>query len=438
MRTINSKYDQKEAIAVLQQFSIDIHEQQDLNGLIDRIGDKRIVMLGEASHGTHEFYTWRSHLSRELIKKKGFNFIAVEGDWPDLFALNGYVQDGAGGATSAREVLHHFDRWPTWMWANWEVAALGEWMKEYNATASSPVGIYGLDVYSLWDSLTSVIRYIEKNAPHALEKAKEAIRCFEPYKEDDGISYARASMLVPEPCLKEVVALLRETQSSHFRQSGSRNEVFDAEQNALIAKNAEKYYRAMVRSDIDSWNVRDTHMMETLNRLLAHYGNDSKAIVWAHNTHIGDSSATDMADEGMYNIGEFARNAYGSDVSLVGFGTYSGSVIAGSSWGATMQETEVPEGMPASWESLLHIAGAKNKYLLMNELQDSLFAHQRIGHRAIGVVYRPQYERYGNYVPSIVAKRYDAFIFIDRTTALHPLHIQPKGNQMPETYPFGI
>ncbi len=438
MRTINTNYDQKEAVELLLEFSYSVNKMEDLKGLTDRIGDKKIVMLGEASHGTHEFYTWRSYISQRLIEDHGFNFIAVEGDWPDLFEVNNFIQNDSV-SEDVGEVLHRFDRWPTWMWANWEIAALAEKMKSHNHRhPDTKVGIYGLDVYSLWDSLHSIIKYLEENDPEALEKAKEAIRCFEPYKEEDGIAYARASMMVPEPCREEVVALLKETQTARFQKTGTKHQVFDAEQNALIAANAEKYYRTMVQSDAASWNVRDSHMMQTLNRLLTYYGDHSKAIVWAHNTHIGDSSATDMAEEGMYNIGEFARAAYHQDVALVGFGTYSGSVIAGSAWGAEMQKVTLPEAMPESWESLLHEAGAGNKYVMMDELQDTFFAHQRIGHRAVGVVYRPQFERYGNYVPSVVAKRYDAFIFIDHTHALHPLHLTPNGSEVPETYPFGL
>jgi erythromycin esterase-like protein len=193
----------------------------------------------------------------------------------------------------------------------------------------------------------------------------------------------------------------------------------------------------MVRGDGESWNVRDTHMMETLERLLEFHGPNSKAIIWAHNTHIGDASATDMADEGMYNIGELARKKYGNNVALVGFGSYRGSVIAGTSWGAPMQVMEVPNGRENSWEYLLHNASNENKLLFTNDLPDEIFSHH-IGHRAIGVVYHPQRERYGNYVPSLLLQRYDAFIFLDETTALHPLHIHPHRNEMPETYPFGM
>jgi erythromycin esterase-like protein len=215
--------------------------------------------------------------------------------------------------------------------------------------------------------------------------------------------------------------------------------VFSTEQNALIAVNAEKYYRAMISGGPHSWNVRDSHMEETLDRLLNFHGPRSKAIVWEHNTHIGDSRATDMTDEGMYNIGELVRTRYPQqDVALVGFGSFEGTVIAGSNWGAPMKVMDLPEARDGSWEDLLHQAGDANKLLFMDDLKDATFFNQRIGHRAVGVVYRSHYESYGNYVPTILPLRYDAFIYIDRTSALHPLHLAPHSHQMPDTYPFGM
>jgi erythromycin esterase-like protein len=214
--------------------------------------------------------------------------------------------------------------------------------------------------------------------------------------------------------------------------------IFSAEQNAVIAVNAEKYYRAMVRSSADSWNIRDSHMQQTLERLLDFHGPKSKAIVWAHNTHIGDASATDMADDGMYNIGQLAREKFPGEVFLVGFGSYGGSVIAGKSWGADMQVMMVPDGRKGSWEHMLRKAGEENKLLLMDDFRNSILAEQEFGHRAIGVVYRPQSEQYGNYVPSVLADRYDAFIYIDKTMALHPLELHPDKKNIPVTYPFGM
>ena len=438
--TSQESWNQKKAIDLLKDKSIALKGKQDLDPLLDKIGDSKIVMLGEASHGTHEFYTWRTYLSQQLIKKKGFNFIAVEGDWPDCYRINQYIK-GESEDKKAVDVLKAFDRWPTWMWANWEIAALTEWLYQYNIDLPSnkKIGFFGLDVYSLWDSLDAIMGYLQKNYPEALAEAQKAIQCFEPYKKDDGTSYAYATQLVPELCTEPVINLLKEIRESLPKHDTNREHVFSAEQNALIAVNAEKYYRAMLRGGPQSWNIRDGHMEETLERLVELHGSDSKVIVWEHNTHIGDSRATDMIDEGMYNIGELVRTKYGENQTfLVGFGTYEGRVIAGNSWGAGMQDVKVPEAKEGSWEYLLHKAGGDNKLLFMDDLSASAFANKRIGHRAIGVVYRPAHEQYGNYVPSILPQRYDAFIFIDKTKALHPLHITPYNSQMPDTYPFGF
>jgi len=431
-----------EAINGLKKASQTISGYDDLRSLFDRIGDARIVMLGEASHGTHEYYTWRSHISKKLIEEKGFGFIAVEGDWPDCYRLNRFIKGYDKTHKDSRQVLHTFRRWPTWMWANWEVAALADWMQEYNSmrTADKRIGFYGLDVYSLWESMDSIMNYLKKTDPTALKAAEEAYRCFEPYSKDEGSSYARATQFVPELCENEVVALLQKVRDRLPSYDSDHENVFSAEQNALIAVNAEKYYRAMIQGGPHSWNVRDEHMAETLDRLLQFHGDHSKAIVWEHNTHIGDARATDMSDEGMYNIGELARMQHADKgVVLVGFGSYAGAVIAGKSWGAPTQIMELPGAKENSLEDLLHKARAGNKLVLSDDLaNNSIFIENRIGHRAVGVVYHPAYEQYGNYVPTILPLRYDAFIFIDQTEALHPFHITPDGHKMPETYPFGV
>ena len=433
-------WDEQQALSIIKEKSHRIKSKHDLDLLIDKIGDRRIVMLGEASHGTHEFYTWRSYISQQLIRKKGFQFIAVEGDWPDCYRINQFIK-GETEETKATDVLKTFSRWPTWMWANWEIAALAEWLYQYNIDfpPDKKTGFYGLDVYSLWDSLDAIMGYLQKHDPEALAEAEKAIECFEPYKTDDGTSYAYATRLVPELCTDEVVALLKEIQQRLPEYDANKEHVFNAEQNALIAVNAEKYYRAMLQGGAHSWNIRDSHMEETLERLLDLYGPNSKAIVGEHNTHIGDSRATDMIDEGMYNIGELVRTKFGEEnVYLVGFGTYEGRVIAGSSWGAPMHDIQVSEARQDSWEYLLHENGSYNQLLFMDEFTKTPFSNKRIGHRAIGVVYRPAYERYGNYVPSVLPERYDAFVFIDKTKALHPLRLTPHDAQMPDTYPFGF
>jgi erythromycin esterase len=434
--------DEDRAIDSIRQHAYPLKHTADLQPMLRRIGDAKIVMLGEASHGTHEYYTWRARISKILIEEKGFNFIAVEGDWPDCYRLNRFIKGYDADNKSAFKVLHEFNRWPTWMWANWEIAALGEWMKKHNAglPANKKAGFYGLDVYSLWESMEYIMQYLKKNDPAALKIAENAYRCFEPYRKDEGRSYAHASTFVPELCQTEVVDMLKEIQRKMPQYNTDHENVFSAEQNALIAVNAEKYYRAMIGGGPDSWNIRDKHMAGTLNRLLAFHGENSKAIVWQHNTHIGDARATDMAAEGMLNTGELARTQYGNkNVVLVGFGSYQGTVMAGQSWGGPMQIMHMPEAQKESWEYLLHQAGQENKLLIMNDfLNDPVLTGNPIGHRAIGVVYNPLRERYGNYVPTIVPSRYDAFIYLGETTALHPLHIKPDGDQIPETYPFGV
>lgn len=435
-------WDEAELSSTIHQKAYPLHSKADLQPLYDRIGDAHIVMLGEASHGTHEYYAWRAHISKKLIEEKGFNFIAVEGDWPDCYRFNRYVKGYDSENKSVFKVLHTFDRWPTWMWANWEIVALGEWLQKHNTglPANKKVGFYGLDVYSLWESMESIMVYLDKTDRSALKIAEEAFLCFEPYRKGEGQSYARASQFVPELCETEVVNLLKEIRERSPEYNTDYENVFSAEQNALVAVNAEKYYRAMVKGGAHTWNIRDRHMSDTMQRLMKFHGEDAKVIVWAHNTHVGDARATDMIEEGMFNIGELARlQQHEKGVVLVGFGSYKGSVMAGRKWGATMQHTTVPEARSGSWEYLLHLAGNENKLLIMDDFAgQDMFLENHLDHRAIGVVYNPIYEQYGNYVPSILPLRYDAFIFLDETHALYPLHIEPDGKQIPETYPFGV
>lgn len=431
-----------EIISAIKQWARPLKSNADLEPLFDRIGDSRIVMLGEATHGTHEYYQWRTYITRKLIEEKGFNFIAVEGDWPDCYRLNRFVKGYDIDNKSAFHVLHAFDRWPTWMWANWEIMALADWMQRHNKglPANKKAGFYGLDVYSLWESMDSIMQYLKKTDPAALKIAEDAFRCFEPYRKDEGRSYAQSTLFVSEVCQQEVIQLLKEIQRKLPQYNTDHENVFSAEQNAVVTVNAEKYYRTMVQGGPHSWNVRDSHMGDTLERLLAFHGESSKAIVWAHNTHVGDARATDMVNEGMFNIGELARmEHHDKGVVLVGFGSYKGTVTAGRNWGAPMQTMVMPEAKEGSWEYLLHKAGKENKLLLMEDFADNdTMMENHIGHRAIGVVYNPQYEQYGNYVPTILPLRYDAFIYLDETRALHPLHMKPDGHQMPETYPFGV
>lgn len=416
-----------------------ITKEKDLDVLINEIGDARVVMLGEASHGTSEYYTWRTAISRRLIQEKGFNFIAVEGDWPECYAVNRFIKGYQNAGSKIADVLQVYRRWPTWMWANWEIAALVEWMRDYNhlQKADEKTGFYGLDVYSLWESLEQIVRFLENNDGQAVEAARLAINCFEPFNRDPQ-TYAQATAFVPTDCENEVVEMLQRIQQHRsFTDDPERD--FNTRQNALVAVNAEKYYRAMVRGGGSSWNVRDSHMMETLDRLMEFHGAESKAIVWEHNTHIGDASYTDMADDGMYNIGQLAREKYGREhVKLVGFGTYQGSVIAGKSWEAPMQKMEVPPAAEGSWERMLHDMSTDDKIILSKDLREVPELKKRIGHRAIGVVYDAKYEMFGNYVPTIIPERYDAFIYFDETEAVHPLHLKTKGGKEPELYPWNF
>jgi erythromycin esterase len=415
-----------------------LQRARDLDLLLQEIGDARIVLLGEASHGTSEYYTWRTAISKRLIQEKGFNFISVEGDWPDCFEVNNFIKGLREDDATALEVLETYNRWPTWMWGNWEVAALADWLKQYNNNKpeEEKVGFYGLDVYSLWDSLHEILTYLEKRDGAAVAAARKAFRCFEPYSEDPQ-EYARAVAFVSQDCEDEVVEMLHTLRTKALGAGGNRESEFDAEQNALVAVNAERYYRAMVRGGGNSWNVRDRHMMETLTRLLELHGPDSKAIIWEHNTHVGDARYTDMARSGMVNVGQLARELYGEEnVYIVGFGSYKGSVIAADEWGERMEEMEVPAAPPGTWEYMLHEVSANNKLIFSKDLRNLKELEKPIGHRAIGVVYHPRRERFGNYVPTIVPRRYDAFAYIDTTRALHPLAIHQDHTQPPELYPW--
>lgn len=431
-----------EALDAIKQWSYPLHGFADLDPLVERIGDAKLVLLGEATHGTHEFYAWRTQLTKRLIREKGFNFIAVEGDWPDCYNVNRFVKSYPGTPEKALDVVHSFDRWPTWLWANWETIALAEWLRGGNNALpeTKKVGFYGLDVYSLWESMQSIMEYLAATDPAARGVAETAYHCFEPYRAGNGAAYARASQFVPEQCQLEVVDLLKTVRQKMNTWPGDPEEVFNIEQNAFVAVDAEQYYRTMLRGGPHGWNVRDRHMTDTLLRLLRFHGPEAKAIVWAHNTHVGDARATDMTDEGMYNIGELLRMHRGdNEVVLVGFGTGQGATIAARHWDDPMQVMNIPAASGQSWEDLLHKASPGDKLLIMDDLaSNDMLMETHLGHRAIGVLYNPAYDRSQNYVPTILPMRYDAFIYLDRTTALYPLHLAPRGHNTPETYPFGM
>ncbi|MDZ7704798.1 MAG: erythromycin esterase family protein [Trueperaceae bacterium] len=421
--------------------TVRLTESDDFDTLLERIGDAHYVLLGEASHGTSEYYTWRARLSQRLIAEKGFSFVAVEGDWPACYEVNRMVK--GYDDRSPRETLQAFHRWPTWMWANWEVVAFTTWLKQFNdgLDDNAKVGFYGLDVYSLWDSLAEILDYLREHDPDALETAKQAYRCFEPYDENVH-DYARATMLVPESCEDEVVSLLSELRGKIDAYPEDHESRFSAAQNAEVAVNAERYYRAMVQGGPESWNVRDIHMADTLGRLVQHHADlngEAKAIVWEHNTHIGDARATSMARAGMVNLGQLVRERNGrDDTVLVGFGGYQGSVIAGDAWGEPLRAMKVPKAQADSWEDVFYKIDADDRIVITRDIADLEGVHEPRGHRAIGVVYNPALERFGNYVPTTLSERYDAFIAIANTQALHPLREVEADDAPPETYPWGV
>ena len=397
----------------------------DLAPIIEAIGNAKIVMLGEASHGTSEFYTIRAELSKRLIQEKGFSLIAVEGDWPSSQQVNRFIKGYGHSGKTAREVLQAFTRWPTWMWANREIAAFIDWLKLHNEKSEAKTGFYGIDIYSLWESMDEVVHYLTHTNPAGadLELAKKAFSCFEPFNREPK-GYAISSANFSTVCVDEVSKLLASIRANEEHYRDEQENGLNLEINALVTKNAEDYYRAMVKSGEISWNIRDEHMVEAINEVRDYHGQDAKIIIWEHNTHIGDARATDMRNDGMLNVGQVLREQNRpEDVFAVGFGTYEGTVIASQAWGVPYEVMAVPPARVNSWEEILHRTGARDKYLLFDSGTFSSF-DRWTGHRAIGVVYNPEHEAHGNYVPSRIASRYDAFVFIDRTKALVPLEVK--------------
>jgi erythromycin esterase len=424
-------------LAEIRSFGRPLRRNGDLDPLLERVDTARFVLLGEASHGTAEYYGWRAAITQRLIAEHGFSFVAVEGDWPDCFRLNRWVKDRADQDRTARDVLGEFERWPTWMWANEEVAEFVEWLREHNRGTHQNVGFYGLDVYSLWDSMHAVLSYLGTNQPDALAAAHQAYRCFEPYAEDPQ-RYAWATRMVPTSCEDEVVDLLIELRRRAARLDGDPEAALDSLQNAEVLAGAERYYRTMVRADHESWNVRDCHMADTLDRLVAHHGPTTKAVVWEHNTHIGDARATDMARAGMVNVGQLVRERHRLEgVLLVGFGGHRGSVIAADEWGGTIRRLPVPAAPQGTHEQLLHDAWGAPGLFVFPARPAGTWLRTRRGHRAIGVVYQPGRDHYGNWVPTVLGHRYDAFCYFEETSALHPLQAEvSQAHAEQETYPW--
>lgn len=415
----------KSLTEAIKKFTLPFNTPEDLTSLINAVGDAKVVLLGEASHGTSEFYKVRAELSKRLIEEKGFTIIAVEGDWPSTQHINRWIK-GYDSNSNIQEVFKEFERWPTWMWANEEIAELVQWLEKHNreVKGNETVGFYGMDVYSLWESLDEVINYLRKTNPEGADMAfaKKAISCFEPFNRHPE-TYAFSSIHISDACVEEVSKLVASIRKNEKQYEGDQEADLNLKINALVAQNAEEYYRAMVRSDELSWNVRDEHMVEVINEIMDYHGKDTKIIIWAHNTHIGDASATDMKKEGLTNVGEILRlQNKAENVFVVGFGTYRGEVIAADEWGTIPKKMTVPPARKGSWEDILHDAGASNKILLFED-ENRIYFNDWIGHRAIGVVYNPDFEAYGNYVPSKIGSRYDAFIYIDKTNALLPIRM---------------
>lgn len=408
------------------------------NDLIQKISKAKVVMLGEATHGTAEFYSVRRMISEKLIRDHGFDFIAVEGDWPDCQKLNDYIRTGEG--RSAQNIMRQFHRWPTWMWANDETASMIEWMQSFQA------GFYGLDVYSLFESMDYVKAYAKDNLDPELAKAiNDRYAGFDPFERNEK-AYAQFVVKFPQGFREEVVQNLRELLRVRLEDLGAKNsDLLSAQQNARIVKNAEEYYRSMIFGGPESWNVRDQHMIETLDLLLHRGPQQRKAIVWAHNSHIGDYHATDLLEEGYLNLGGLAREKFGQDqVALVGFGSYQGAVLASPAWDGPETVTPLPAARDASFEFYCHKAskniGSQRFYMVFDpKARKTVLGTRKYGHRAVGVVYQTRFENHGrNYVPSLIAKRYDAFVFIDKTSALRSIPTIKTTQELPETWPGGV
>jgi erythromycin esterase-like protein/predicted phosphoribosyltransferase len=419
-------------------------EASDYDDLIEKATQARFVLIGEASHGTQEFYRERAEITKRLIAEGGFTAVAVEADWPDAYRVNRFVR-GASDDTTGEEALADFRRFPVWMWRNVEVAEFVTLLREYNdalATAAPKVGFYGLDLYSLHTSMAAVVEYLDGVDPEAAKRARERYACFDQFGRDPQVYAYEAGISDAEPCEQEAVQQLVELQAMRRETAGRDGHIdadgsFSAEQNARLVVDAEEYYRAMFRGGVGSWNLRDRHMAETLDELAAHLERTSgpaKVVVWAHNSHLGDERATELAQAGQLNLGQLARERHGDDALLVGFTTYQGTVTAASDWGGPAERKRVRRALPGSWEDLLHQRGMDRFWLEPRDLPG------RRLERAIGVVYRPETERISHYFLARLADQFDAVIHIDETHALEPLERSSEWEtgELPETYPWGV
>ena len=422
----------------------------DYDPLLDLIGDSTIVLLGEASHGTHEFYKARAQITKRLIQEKSFNVIALEADWPDVLRVHRYIRSQSADP-SALMSLEDFERFPRWMWRNVDFLDLVGWLRSWNDRRKDgpKVGLYGLDIYSLHRSIESVIQYLEKIDPKLAAEAKRRYGCFEEFGDDPQSYGLTASVHSSLSCEDEVVTQLVELQkhaADFLKRDGkmAEDEFFFAEQNARVAANAEKYYRAMYRGRPNTWNLRDSHMADTLDELIDHLQKQhqpAKAIVWAHNSHLGDARSTEMGQRGEHNIGQLVRERHDRDATLVGFTTYSGTVTAATDWDEPARRRHVRPAMKGSVENLFHETDLPNFLMIPREDQEVYdYLSQPLLERAIGVIYRPETERYSHYFSAEIAKQFDAIIHFDESRAVEPLDRNAgwEEHELPETFPSGF
>jgi len=424
--------------------------QTDYDPLMDLIGDAQVVLLGEASHGTREFYRERVHITRRLVQEKGFTAVAVEADWPDAYRVNRYVLGRSRDADS-RAALSDFKRFPIWMWRNHEVLNFVTWLRTHNdarSAGTSKVGFYGLDLYSLHASMAAVLGYLDRIDPESARRARSRYACFDHYgKDTQSYGYA-AEFGLTKTCEDEVVAQLQDMHrrgEEYLRRDGfvAEDEFFFAEQNAQLVRNAERYYRSMFQGRVFSWNVRDQHMAETLNALMVHLSRRQarpKIVVWEHNSHLGDARATQMGESGEFNVGQLVRERYGRGAVLIGFSTYRGTVTAASDWDGPMERKVVQPALAESYEALFHQVGIPRFLLTWKEARVVDELRDRRLERAIGVIYLPKTERLSRYFYASLPAQFDAVLHFDDSHAVEPLD-QLSGwetDDAPETYPTGV
>jgi protein-L-isoaspartate(D-aspartate) O-methyltransferase len=409
-----------------------------VSALLSRIGDARVVLIGEASHGTSEFYRMRARISRALIEKKQFNFVAIEGDWPDAARIDHFVRH--------REYKPSewiaFARFPTWMWRNNEVREFVDWLRNYNTSLKPElrVAFHGLDLYSMYDSIRFVLRYLDDVDPHSAKVARERYGCLTPWQSDPA-TYGHAALTgTYRTCENDVIGALKDLLQKHRTYVAHDGERFlDAVQNARLVANAERYYRTMYYGSRASWNLRDHHMFATLQILLGHHGDQSKGIIWAHNSHIGNAEATEMSARGEYNIGQLCRKEYGTNCYAIGFGTDHGTVAAASDWGGVMEVMTVQPSHEQSYERLCHDSETPHFMLSLrdhNAADTKALMRPRL-ERAIGVIYRPESELASHYFEVILPMQFDEYIWFDETRAVTPLKTH-EVEGFPDTYPFGV